>query len=466
MIAAMGSTRIRPTLGACLLAGCLVLFGCTSDATTTDPSPAEVATQASNGVSEAGSDDDLLSAGESSNVIDGVLWTERDQFDDTFGPGSAVIDLAALLPTDEDLPSTWFPFDDGPQEEEPACLGSVPVAAIETGWAALPTDDATEFDNIIFLEVAQHETPAAAEASVAFLGTEQWGECEASTLAGTGGTAAVMTSDNILGIEIPPVLDRPGVRTRRQFVQLDFIGSTIDLVGEVHRWSEGVVTFELFAASAEGVQGELATTLAAELGTWSPDLAGSALEAMTDKGVSELRKSIERNPEALQFYEMAGAALFRKPTLAETPSCRRGTELGLAKLVGPLWTTQTGSSAIIQHGVTFDNEQAAASELERLTGVAADCIVEDAKPTLGDLAVNQSSAEIRNVDGTELMFVTADLTQLATNDFLAVDIPVTLQLVVAQSDNSLVGFEFIGVTGDQPDMVELTLDALGRMGDS
>ena len=395
----------------------------------------------------------------STSAEPGYSWTSPDPFDATFGDGSSVLELGQRLPHLPDLPAGWQPADLGGDDEDAVCLMDEPDAAIEAGWFVAPEDPGALLPHVVALNIEHHGTSERAAEAAAALGSDQWIECQRSELDGVAQNGVSMTTDNPAGEIYASQVQRDGVQARRQLVDAIAFGSSLRLVGDTHVWTEGATLFALFVMGNEDINDELAI----QLGDLLRDAPDSE-PALLDQTVPSLRLSIERDPEALAFFSQNARAQFLPAVPEELYDCATATVAPPQVIMnGPIWTTPTGASLLIQGGMAFETATDAQAELDRYEAVAQECLVERAKPLLGDTSLVGTNAERITVNGVEVLVVTADLVQLASNDFVARDIDVFAQRVLAVSGTSVIGFGFLGIAGDEPDLVALTAAAVQRM---
>lgn len=394
----------------------------------------------------------------------GFSWAEPDPFDATYGAGSRVLDLAAILPDEEALPGEWQSFDTF-DETEPGCEGQTPDASIDAGWIATPVDAAVSYPNIVGLRIEDHGTPERAAAAASALGSEKWVECQAA-LFDSDEANVTLTTDDPAGVAVASVLDHADVAARRQQATIEAFGNEFELTGDTHVWTDGSLMYRLFTTSAEERHEEIAILLDSTLNP-DPEATSAAMADTIDRGISKLREAVERDQGVLPFFEVAARSGFVGPDAWATQFCASDTDTRpLAVMSGPAWTSPTGASLIVQGGLVFESAEAARAELDRYEQDGGQCLVEQSGELLGDFATNGVTLERRVIDGFEVLIADASMTQLASNDLVASDIPVRAQQTIAVSDSLLVGFGFVGVDGDEPDLVQRTVDALRRVVES
>jgi|GEM_PF-3163988 len=391
-------------------------------------------------------------------------WQMPDEFDATFGDGSLVLQLAALLPELDALPPEWIPLDT-PAEDEPSCVGVEPEAALQTGWLVPPVDPAMAFPNIVIINLENHGDEAGAAEARATLGSDEWVTCQRALFDGASEDGVSITSDNPEGFEIASPIDRPSVEARRQLTITSVFGSEMEVVAETHVWNEGPLLYVISVVSGDESHSELVQVAADRFG--SGDASWSTQEQdLLDEGIPLLRRAIERDDSQLPFFDLEERAQFRPPVPTEFQDCATATtDPALTIMNGPVWLTPSGASVVIQGGLVMGSANDAVAELERYEAVGADCLVERAGPLLGDFTVERVSVDRVVIDGIEVLLADADMTQLASNDFVATDIAVVAQRTYAVSGSRIVGFGFIGIAGDEPDLLALTAAAVKRMGE-
>ena len=457
-----------PPVAGMILVLALVAVGCGStsepditvgEVAATETTATVEATAEPTAESSDGSGDDVLPP-----AALGFSWTEPDPFDATYGAGSQVLDLAAILPGQDDLPGEWQSFDTFEQDEA-ECAGQAPEAAIDTGWLSTPVDPAVSYPNIVGLRIEDHGSPERATAAASILGSDQWVECQAAVFAADQPNVT-LTTDNPAGVAVASVLDHDDVAARRQQATVEAFGSEFELTGDTHVWTDGGLMYRLFASSAEGRHEEVAIELDRALRPHSESVEPASTGTI-DRGISKLREAVERDEDALPFFEVVARSGFVGPDAWATQFCASETDTEpLAVMSGPAWTSPTGASLIVQGGLVFESATSAQAELDRYEQDGGQCLVEQSGELLGDFGTNGVTLERRVIDGFEVLVADASLTQLASNDFVADDIPVRAQQTIAVSDGVLVGFGFVGVDGDEPDLVQRTADALRRIAES
>jgi len=389
-------------------------------------------------------------------------WADPDPFDATFGAGSRVVNLAGRMPSDDMLPASWESFDPFEPSEADSCTGREPLASLQTGWVELPGEEFAGYPNLIMVNFEDHGTPQGAQAAASFLGSEGWDECQRSMMNQPTSDGVQLSSDDPAGIDLASVVERDGVRARRQQLVATAFGNEFDLQGDTHVWVDGSVLTAVVIVSDEEASDDLAVTISAAL----PDTdvhATSPTGQVTDDAVSTLRRGIERDPDVLRFFSTQERALFELPVEGDE-DCDTNTEHDhLVMMNGPVWISRNGSSAVIQGGFAFEEAAEARAEVDRFERIGVDCMADISAQMAGDVAIDGSSTTRIMVDGVEVLLVHVDFTQLASNFGVPGDIQAVAQRAMAQVGTNVIGYGFVGVAGDEPDLVALTASAAQRM---
>lgn len=394
-------------------------------------------------------------------------WAQPDAFDATFGAGSRALVLSAMLPEVEGLPPEWQMIDIPNEDEDESCLGVEPLAALEAAWLVPPADEAVAVPNIVIVGFEDHGDQESAERAGAFFGTPEWVTCqEASLNDGTSEAGVRIESDDPEGESIVSSIDRPGIEARRQVTTTSVFGSEFELVAETHVWNQGSVLVAVSVVSADESHVELAQIISANLesgdASWTPEE-----RQILDERVPTLRRSIERDESQLPFFVMQRRTLFHPQVPQPFQDCATASAGPVLTVMnGPIWATATGASLLIQGGQLFASAEDAVAEVERYESVAETCLIERSQPLLGDIEVDRINVDRVMVDGVEVLFADADITQLASNPFVPTDVAAVAQRAMAVSGSEVVGFGFVGIAGDEPDLLALTAAAVERMGGS
>jgi len=449
----------RAVLDRLLAIGCILILlvaGCASESV----NESEDATATSVAVADSSDTDDEADPQQSPG--EGYTWDNPDPFDATFGPGAQVADLVRVLPLPDQLPSAWQPMDFADESDESSCTGTEPLAAIQAGWFVQPVDPNAVIPDVVIVNIEHHQTAGRAREAASMLGSDAWVACQETLFTGGQENGVALSSQNPAGESIDSVLlaSRENVDARRQVVTARAFGSDFELVGDTHVWVEGQVLYAVSILAHGESNDELASTLEASM-----NAVGSVDErTIHDETTDDLRQAIERDDEAFAFFNRESRALFYPPLPDEFLDCANDTAAPvLAIMNGPVWLTQNRASLVIQGGFGFKDDAAAQAELDRFESVAESCVVERSAPLLGDIEVNQVTVNRTVIDGIEVVSVEADITQLASNPFVPSDLAVLAARTQAVSGSTVVGFGFVGIAGDEPDLVALTVAAVTRM---
>lgn len=184
---------------------------------------------------------------------------------------------------------------------------------------------------------------------------------------------------------------------------------------------------------------------------WEPDPS-------IDDAVDQLRQAVLGPDSPAQFYELFQPATVVAPTDTEC----EGPGAGVTEMVGPIWATNQGISAIIQSGTSYGDAATAQAAMTALAETDPACVSRlIARRLAGTATYDGGEVSVTTVEGRDVVVADIAMTQLLDGSAVPVDVRGLSTFV--QVDNTVVGWQFIGIRGDEPDLSALAVQAAEQL---
>ncbi len=399
--------------------------------------------------------DDGTAAGSDDGDLSADAGIELGRLEDGFGAGSVILAVSPDLDSGEVFGEGWVRFSPPAAKAVAACRHGEPVAGLQRTVIDFQTNES------IAVSILAYADPDQAAAALEEAIGDGHGPCAAEARAELevraveDGPYDAVTADLVGQVE-PSLLAERGGATRWFTVEL--IGAGTSLRFDVATTSY-VVGTSLVSIETSLVAGrddhQLLTEQAAGAvgadGTWD-------LDPTIDAATERLRRAVAGPDSPSSFYDLLQSATL---ALDEGDPCLP-LEPGLITLDGPMWSTAQGASVIVQRGAAYAEEADAVAALASLAELDVDCEVDLLTDSLvGSISYVDHASEIIERDGRQITVVTVEVTQRI--DGSDIDVPVASTIAVTRVGTDLVGWRFLGIVGDEPDLVALVVDAARRI---
>ncbi|MEM7271516.1 MAG: hypothetical protein AAF547_00425 [Actinomycetota bacterium] len=369
------------------------------------------------------------------------------------GGGAAGLAIAEAVMINDTLDGTWMPFAQ-PDAPPASCRFGDPAAELVRTYLNPATSET------VALNVDLYRSEAEADAAIEQRLGPDHDRCIDDGLAELRET---VIDDGVYdeldvrppeGVEASLLADRGGF-TRRWSLTLTGPGSDfeLDVTTTVYRQADAVITIEV---SLLGDDHQRLTELVAGGVEWAGD---APTDPTVDAAVDRLRTAVPAEESPAAFYELFQPAVLT-PSFDSTCG---GPDAGLVELSGPVWATDQGISALIQRGVTYGSDAEAEAALDAMSDMMPSCIFVRIKDQLlGEVAYLGGEATEVDVDGRRVFLLDISMTQTIDPDN-DIQIDVAGITAVTWTGTELLGWEFLGIRGDEPDMAALAVATAERM---
>lgn len=432
-----------------------------------------VADGPSDEIDEADSDPDPDSAPDV-NAVEGVAdvgeaWMSLDDLEASHGPGSLVVGVQPYFIDLEQLDANWAGFPSAPATDPGSCNARGSIAR-DVGNAQLIEPDASPLDipRQLGLVVEVHASPAEATQRIDELLGDGRADCQTAILELRNdalGTALELKTDNPGGTEVDALVPVDGARTVEFPWVLTGFGPDIPANRFITAWTDGPVVIMVetiaFSDTEAGITAALFDLIAAE------NAEPPERDADLDAAVDILRSTIDRNEPPAEFFDAAAIGfnlLTHEPDDEPHTDCEPVEGAQVAAL-GPFWVTRTRASQIGQaSGVLAGASEAAQAVSAATAAYREQCLTPYFAELLpGTIEVTNTTITEESHDGHNITVATITATQTLDPDggFTG---DVTYIQTLSAVDAALIRWEFLGLTGDQPDMLRLHTATLDRIG--
>lgn len=326
--------------------------------------------------------------------------------------------------------------------------------------------EAGYFNNVTLL-VEIHSDAAAATARVASAMGDQRSACQIAAFdqreRDPSGLYAT-ESDNPGGVVIDPHLDRPGLQTASFDLALTGPGISLPLTRTLTMWSAGQTVFTMEIITRDGTNAEIAAEVSDAIEAQASPTAAFP-DPVLDVSLDTVRRATLTDDVLADFFN------FQAPLQVLQPDSSNGCsqdypEPALLEIQGPVWSLRTGTSALIQGATIFADADAAAAEMQRAELTAAECLG-SIGPTMipGSNETLATDSEVVTVDGISMLKFSADILQTMDQPGTILSADARIEWTLAQMDNVILQWGFVGVAGDEPDLNALMVRSIAQAED-
>ncbi|MEL7157310.1 MAG: hypothetical protein AAFN30_12000, partial [Actinomycetota bacterium] len=370
------------------------------------------------------------------------------------GRGSAAVAAADGIGPSDLLGDEWFEFAQ-PSAPLASCrFGAVRASAVRTYVNGLTNES-------IGLRIDVYDTPADAADGLDRLLGPDFKPCAADSVEQMRASVLQLGVYDTVdadpsGTETASLLPEREATSRRYTLaasgprtRLDF-----DIVSTSYVVGQALVGIEvaLIDGDHEAITSRVASMVDWDDFEWTPD---PELDATVDR----LRSSILGPESPAPFYQLIQAGTL----VASNDLECGGPPAGEAELNGPLWATAQGISAIGQTSLAYPDEATAAEALAGVAEVSTICVYEEIAGLLaGNVTYDSGTVEVVERDGREVVVVDIEMTQRLGGSN-SIDVDAGYIVVFVRSRTDVLSFRFIGVRGDEPDLVQLVVDAAAQV---
>jgi hypothetical protein len=437
------SRRVRPVAAVVLAAAVLaagVLIGCGSGAASPEPEPTDQTTIA-----------------ESARPTTGLGRLEAG-----YGPAGLLLDVLGRLDSEDNpLGTDWVPYVQ-PKDPVESCRFGEPLAETLRSWANLSTSEG------IGLSISVYEDEAAARAATVEASGPAYGDCLDDSLASfrellaESGFTTPFTID-LADQPVRSILGDDGLTWwATQNLGRGVGQTTIETAITITTVGRLVVATEvgLLPDNDQHEQWtrallELVDTDGAVAGPEPDDSPGHHVQL--NAAVERLRAAVRASGAPNEFYRLSESAILRR---GQVGPCS-GSPAPVASLLGPSWATENGISGVKQIGSTYLDTAQAENSLARLETVDLACRAEQWIPAFfGSMRFIDGSIEIVERDGRRFLVEQLNLEQTLEG---APSADAQVITVLTTVDSEIVGWRFLGLAGDEPDLIDLTIESIDRM---
>ncbi len=373
-----------------------------------------------------------------------------------FGLGSEASVVLDRLGDNDALAGEWFRFEPV-FETVPACHFGDPLASVHRNYLNRRTGESAGF------VIQLHPDPASASAAVTTATGEGYGACARAAKERLDETIRAQGVFERLDADLegriePSLLADPDGATRRTTLELSGPGSslTLDVATTYLARGRALVVVEVALLDGSTDHGDLTARLVDLLGD---DAVGPAADPALDLAAERMRHAVLGPDSPARFYQLLEPAML---AAGGGPECG-GPAHGRLRLVGPTWATAQRVSAISQQTDSYATEAEAVAAFDALSSIDSACVHgELAADMAGTVTFVEATDGLTERDGRTVFTATVRITQRldGPND---IEVEARSMLVATRVGTELVGWQFLGIEGDEPDLVGLTVAAAERL---
>lgn len=397
---------------------------------------------------------------------------DLDELEVTSGPGSLAIAANALLPAAEDFGPSWLALPGRADEQPASCHYSAPSATAARSYADIPTPEQLAarpelelLPNVVTITVEIHDDAAGAMARAAGRAGEPGRACLVEMLA-TLDPADInptgffeISTDDPEGRLTDPAIDHPNAGAWRGDGRISGPGFDLPLIAAEEWIVEGRIYISI-ATQALGDPTESFVTADTALGDLSAiEVVG---DTATDRAIEVMRRVVATELPEAPFFTVTAPALLQLPN--QEQACD-DVAPGASKVefIGPSRSTISSSSVIVQLSNWMSSDDTARIEVAAVTDLDDACLLELLEGIPGELELVERTHRTESAGGHEITVADLRLVQTVAAGSNEVIAELRWLLALTTVDSFVTGWQFLGLAGDEPDIVALAVDSADRL---